>query len=48
VSSGGGIVKKVGYPPPKIVVFHDDEGMVFSEVVVGGECKAVFRCDGDK
>jgi hypothetical protein len=48
VSGSGGIVKKVDHPPPKIVVFHDDEGMVFSEIVIMGECKAMFGCDGDK
>jgi hypothetical protein len=33
VSSGFGRVKMVKYTPPKIVVFHNNKGIVLSEVI---------------
>jgi len=33
VPSGFGRVKMVKYTPPKIIVFHDNEGRVFPKVV---------------
>jgi hypothetical protein len=34
VSGSEGVMKKVCYPPPKTVVFHDNESLVLVEVVV--------------
>ena len=41
MSSSKGIVKKVCYPPPKTIVFHNNKGLVLVEVVVHTEGKSM-------
>ena len=48
VSCGKRIVKKVCYPPPKTVVFHNNESVVLVEVVVRTEGEGVGGHPGDK
>ena len=48
VSGGERIVKKVCYPPPKTVVFHDNKSLIFVEVVVRTKGKRVGGHPGDK
>jgi hypothetical protein len=48
VSCGKRIVKKVCYPPPKTVVFHDNESVVFVEVVVRAEGERVGGHSGNE
>jgi hypothetical protein len=33
VASSGRIVKKVCYPPPKTIVFHNNKGVIFVYIV---------------
>jgi hypothetical protein len=42
------IVKKVCYPPPKTVVFHNNKGLVFIEVVVRSEGKSMGGHPGNE
>jgi len=48
VSGGEGIVKKVCYPPPKTVVFHDNKSVIFVEVVVRTKGKRVGGHPGNE
>ena len=41
VSGGKRIMKKVCYPPPKTVVFHDNKSLLLVEVVVHTKGKSV-------
>jgi len=41
-------VKKVCYPLPKIIVFHNNKSIVFVEVVVHAEAKVLGGHLGDK
>jgi hypothetical protein len=48
VSGSERVVKKVCYPPPKTVVFHDNKSLIFIEVVVCTEGKSVGGHPGNK
>jgi len=48
VSSSKGIVKKVCYPPPKTVVFHNNKSLIFVEIVVHTQGKGVGGHPGNE